>query len=98
MAKDKMPAFLKGKYTESKDEKKDASMLKKAGLTDKEDKAKFKKMDKAHAKPKTMKEDKAKDAGIIKKIKAGEKKHEAKETKRGEKREEKMEKKASKKK
>lgn len=90
------PAYEKGKYTEKKDKPKDAAMLRKAGLTDKEDKAKFEKMDKAHAakgKPKTMAEDKKIDAKIISKIKAGEKKHEAKETKRGEKREDKMEKK-----
>ena len=84
----KKPAYEKGKYTEKKDKPKDAAMLRKAGLTDKEDKAKFEKMDKAHAakgKPKTMAEDKKIDAGIIKKIKGQEKRHEAKEGKKGEK-------------
>jgi len=66
-----MAAFEKGKYTESKDKKKDSKMLKKAGF-DKDEKAKFEKADKAHAakkKPKTMAEDKKMDAKIIKKIK-----------------------------
>jgi len=66
-----MSAFEKGKYTESKDKKKDSKMLKKAGF-DKDEKAKFEKADKAHAakkKPKTMAEDKKMDAKIIKKIK-----------------------------
>lgn len=67
MAKGKMPAFLKGKYTEEKDKKKDAEMTK--SLSPKE-KAEFKKKDKEHAKPKTMKEDKASDAKIIKDIKS----------------------------
>ena len=62
----KMPPWLKGKYTEEKDKKKDAEMTKR--LSPKE-KAEFKKKDKEHAKPKTMKEDKAKDAKIIKSIK-----------------------------
>ena len=68
-------AFEKGKYTESKDKKKDAKMLKKAGF-DKDEKAKFEKMDKAHGKkkkPKTMQEDKKIDAKIIKKIKKSDK-------------------------
>jgi hypothetical protein len=67
--------FEKGKYTESKDKKKDAKMLKKAGF-DKDEKAKFEKADKAHAakkKPKTMQEDKKIDAKIIKKIKKSDK-------------------------
>jgi hypothetical protein len=62
------PAFLKGKYTEEKDKKKDAAMTK--NLTP-EQKKRFDKMDKAHGdkkKPKTMKEDKKKDAKIIKKV------------------------------
>ena len=66
------PSFMKGKYTKSKDEKMDSRLLKKAGLTDKEEKAKFEKADKAHGakkKPKTMAEDKKIDAKIIKKIK-----------------------------
>jgi hypothetical protein len=62
----KMPPWLKGKYTEEKDKKKDAEMTK--GLSPKE-KAEFKKKDKEHAKPKTMKEDQKKDAKIIKGIK-----------------------------
>jgi hypothetical protein len=77
----KMPAWLKGKYTEAKDEKKDAKMTK--GLSPKE-KAEFKKKDKEHAKPKTMKEDKAKDAKIIKGIKKHSA-HEKAEGKKGEK-------------
>ena len=67
------PAFLKGKYTEEKDKKKDAAMTK--NLTP-EQKKLFEKMDKAHGdkkKPKTMKEDKMKDSKIIKKIKASDK-------------------------
>ena len=62
------PAFLKGKYTEEKDKKKDATMTK--NLTP-EQKKRFEKMDKAHGdkkKPKTMKEDKKMDAKIIKKV------------------------------
>jgi hypothetical protein len=96
----KKPAYEKGKYTEKKDKPKDAAMLRKAGLTDKEDKAKFKKMDEAHAakkKPKTMAEDKAKDAAIIRKMKAQEKAHEKREGKKGEKAEEKREKKSGRK-
>lgn len=65
----KAPAFLKGKYTEEKDKKKDAKMTK--GLSPKE-KAEFKKKDEAHGakkKPKTMAEDKKIDAKIIKGIK-----------------------------
>lgn len=61
--------FLKGKYTEAKDKKKDAAMTK--GLSPAQ-KAKFEKADKAHGakkKPKTMAEDKKIDAAIIKKIK-----------------------------
>jgi hypothetical protein len=67
--------FMAGKYTESKDKKKDAKMLKKAGL-DKDEKDKFEKADKAHAakkKPKTMAEDKKIDAKIISKIKKSDK-------------------------
>lgn len=90
---------MTGKYTKSADEKKDAYLLKKAGL-DKEQKEKFEKMDKAHGakkKPKTLQEDKKIDKGIIKKIKSDEKRHEAKEGKKGEKAEHKREKKAGKK-
>lgn len=64
------PAYEKGKYTESKDKKKDAAMTK--GLTSAE-KKEFEKKDKAHAaksKPKTMAQDKKIDAKIIKGIKA----------------------------
>ena len=67
------PAFLKGKYTEEKDKKKDAAMTK--NLTP-EQKKRFEKMDKAHGdkkKPKTMKEDKKIDSKIIKKVKASDK-------------------------
>lgn len=70
-----MAAFMTGKYTEAKDKKKDAKMLKKAGF-DKDEKAQFEKADKAHAKkkkPKTMAEDKKIDAKIIKKIKKSDK-------------------------
>jgi hypothetical protein len=68
------PAFLKGKYTEEKDKKKDAAMTK--NLTP-EQKKRFEKMDKAHGdkkKPKTMKEDKKTDSKIIKKVTKGKKK------------------------
>jgi hypothetical protein len=67
--------FMSGKYTESKDKKKDAAMLKKAAFG-KEDKKAFEKADKAHGakkKPKTMAEDKKIDAKIIKKIKKSDK-------------------------
>jgi hypothetical protein len=64
-----MASFNTGKYTESKDKKKDASILKKAGLN-KSEKTKFEKMDKEHKKPKTMAEDRKEDAKIIKKIKS----------------------------
>jgi hypothetical protein len=67
--------YVSGKYTESKDKKKDAKMLKKAGL-DKDEKEKFEKADKAHGKkkkPKTMAEDKKIDAKIIGKIKKSDK-------------------------
>lgn len=77
---------MTGKYTKTADEKKDRYLLKKAGL-DKEQKEKFEKMDKAHGakkKPSTLQEDKKIDKGIIKKIKSDEKRHEAKEGKKGE--------------
>jgi hypothetical protein len=78
--------YMSGKYTESKDKKKDAKMLKKAGL-DKDEKEKFEKADKAHGKkkkPKTMAEDKKIDAKIISKIKKSDKddKKEKKEKKK----------------
>ena len=91
--------YMTGAYTESKDKKKDAAMLKKAGL-DKEERKEFEKKDKAHGakkKPKTMAEDKKIDAKIIKGIKSKEKAHEKKEGKKGEKAEEKREKKKEKK-
>ena len=90
------PSFLKGKYTESKDKKKDAQMTK--GLSPKE-KAEFEKKDKAHgakAKPKTMQQDKKIDAKIIKGIKKHSA-HEKREGKASEKREDAREKKAGKK-
>jgi hypothetical protein len=68
-------SYEKGKYTEAKDKKKDAAMVKKAGF-DKDEKAKFEKADKAHGKkkkPKTMAEDKKIDAKIIKKVKKSDK-------------------------
>ena len=46
-----MAAYEKGTYSEAKDKMKDARMLKKAGF-DKDEKAKFEKADKAHAKKK----------------------------------------------
>lgn len=64
-----MPAYEKGKYSESKDKKKDAKMTK--NLTPAE-KREFEKKDKAHAaktKPKTMQQDKKIDAKIIAGIK-----------------------------
>jgi hypothetical protein len=90
---------MTGPYKKTSDEKKDAYLMKKAGL-DKEEREKFEKMDKAHGakkKPKTLQEDKKIDKGIIKKIKSEEKRHEAKEGKKGEKAEEKREKKEKKK-
>jgi hypothetical protein len=68
-------SYEKGKYTEAKDKKKDAAMVKKAGF-DKDEKAKFEKADTAHGKkkkPKTMAEDKKIDAKIIKKVKKSDK-------------------------
>lgn len=96
----KKPPFEKGKYTEAKDVKKDAAMLKKAGLTEKDEKKAFKKADAAHAakgKPKTMAEDKKIDAKIIKKIKSKETAHEKREGKKGEKAENLREKKTGRK-
>ena len=90
---------MTGKYTKSADEKKDAYLLKKAGL-DKEQKEKFEKMDKAHGakkKPKTLQEDVKIDRKIIKGIKKKEAAHEKREGKKGEKAEEKREKKKEKK-
>jgi hypothetical protein len=75
--------FMTGKYTESKDKKKDAAMLKKSGL-DKDERKEFEKKDKAHGakkKPKTMAEDKKIDAKIIKGLKSKEKKEDKKEKK-----------------
>jgi hypothetical protein len=75
--------FEKGKYTESKDKKKDAAMLKKSGL-DKDERKEFEKKDKAHGakkKPKTMAEDKKIDSKIIKGLKSKEKKEDKKEKK-----------------
>lgn len=84
-------------YNEKNDKKQDAKTTK--GL-DKEEKAKFKKMDDAHGKrnkPETQTADRKIDEKIIKKIKSTEKRHEAKEGKKGERAEEKREKKAGKK-
>ena len=81
----KTPSFMKGKYTKSKDEKMDARLMRKAGITDKDDKAMFEKMDKAHGKkkkPKTIAEDRKKDNAIIKKVKAKEKAEEKAEKKK----------------
>jgi hypothetical protein len=96
MKDSKTPAFLKGKYTEEKDKKKDAQMTK--GMTPAE-KREFEKKDKAHGdkkKPKTMQEDKKIDAKIIRGIKKHSA-HEKREGKAGEKREDAREKKAGKK-
>lgn len=92
----KMPPWLKGKYTEEKDKKKDAQMTK--GLTPAE-KREFEKKDKAHGdkkKPKTMQEDKKIDAKIIRGIKKHSA-HEKREGKAGERRENMREKKTGKK-
>lgn len=81
----KTPSFMKGKYTKSKDEKMDARLMRKAGITDKDDKAEFKKLDTAHGKkkkPKTIAEDRKKDTAIIKKVKAKEKAEEKAEKKK----------------
>jgi hypothetical protein len=63
--------YMKGKYTESKDKKKDAAMTKGMSASEKK---KFEAEDKKHSKPKTMKEDAAKDKKIIGKIKSERKK------------------------
>lgn len=81
----KTPSFMKGKYTKSKDEKMDARLMRKAGITDKDDKAEFEKLDKAHGKkkkPKTIAEDRKKDDAIIKKVKAKERAEEKAEKKK----------------
>jgi hypothetical protein len=59
--------YMRGKFTESKDKKKDAAMTKGMSASEKK---KFEAMDKKHGKPKTMKEDAVKDKKIIKKIKS----------------------------
>ena len=69
-------------YNEKNDKKQDAKTTK--GL-DKEEKAKFKKMDDAHGKrnkPETQTADRKIDEKIVKKIKTAEKRHEAKEGKK----------------
>lgn len=84
----KTPSFMKGKYTKSKDEKMDARLMRKAGITDKDDKADFEKMDKAHGKkkkPKTIAEDRKVDEKIIKKVKKKESAEEKREKKKKEK-------------
>jgi hypothetical protein len=63
----KTPAYMKGKYTEAKDSKKDAVMTR--GMS-KSEQEQFKSADKKHAKPKTMAGDAKKDAKIIRGIKA----------------------------
>lgn len=82
---------MKGKYTKSSDEKMDSYLTRKL---DKEGKKEFEKKDKAHGKakkPKTLQEDAKVDKKIIKGITSKEKRHEAKEGKRGEKAEDKRE-------
>lgn len=81
-------------YNKKNDAKQDAKTTK--GL-DKEQKAKFEKMDKGHRKPKNQADDRKMDVANVKKIKAAEKRHEAKEGKKGEKREDLREKKTGKK-
>ena len=84
-------------YNENNDKKQDAKTTK--GL-DKEEKAQFEKMDKAHGKknkPETQTADRKIDEKIVKKIKAKEKAHEKKEGKKGEKAEDKREAKSKKK-
>lgn len=84
-------------YNEKNDAKQDAKTTK--GL-DKEQKAKFEKMDKAHGKknkPESQTADRKIDERIIKKIKSQEKRHEAREGKKGEKAEDKRERKSKKK-
>lgn len=81
----KVPPFMKGKYTKAKDEKMDARLMRRAGIKDKDDKAEFEKLDKAHGKkkkPKTIAEDRKKDDAIIKKVKAKEKAEEKQEKKK----------------
>jgi hypothetical protein len=84
-------------YNEKNDKKQDAKTTK--GL-DKEQKAKFEKMDKAHGKknkPESQTADRKIDERIVKKIKSQEKRHEAREGKKGEKAEDKRERKSKKK-
>jgi hypothetical protein len=84
-------------YNEKNDKKQDAKTTK--GL-DKEEKAKFEKMDKAHGKrnkPESQTADRKIDEGIIKRIKSAAKKHEKAEGPKGEKAEDKKEKKTKKK-
>ena len=84
-------------YNEKNDAKQDAKTTK--GL-DKEQKAKFEKMDKAHGKknkPESQTADRKIDERIVKKIKSQEKRHEAREGKKGEKAEDKRERKSKKK-
>ena len=84
-------------YNEKNDSKQDAKTTK--GL-DKEQKAKFEKMDKAHGKknkPESQTADRKIDERIVKKIKAQDKRHEAREGKKGEKAEDKRERKSKKK-
>jgi hypothetical protein len=84
-------------YNEKNDKKQDAKTTK--GL-DKEQKAKFEKMDKAHGKknkPESQTADRKIDERIVKKIKSQDKRHEAREGKKGEKAEDKRERKSKKK-
>lgn len=64
---------------------------------DKEQKAKFEKMDKSHRKPVNQKEDTYMDKANVERIKERERAHEAKEGKKGEKAEDKKKKKPKKK-
>jgi hypothetical protein len=75
-------------YNKANDKVQDAKTTR--GL-DKEEKAKFEKMDKKHRKPVNQKEDSYMDKANVERIKERERAHEAKEGKKGEKAEDKKE-------
>jgi hypothetical protein len=81
-------------YNRPNDKAQDAKTTR--GL-DKEEKAKFEKMDKQHRKPVNQKEDSYMDRANVERIKERERAHEAKEGKKGEKAEDKKKKKPKKK-
>ena len=76
-------------YNKKNDKAQDAKTTR--GL-DKEEKAKFEKMDKQHRKPVNQKEDTYMDKANVERIKERERAHEAKEGKKGEKAEDKKKK------